>query len=162
MGDVIDAGPATGMVEEVSLRTTRLRDVNGVVWHIPNGSIDRIGNKSQQWSRALLDIDVAYATNVEFACAKIRDTALAMWAEDQWRDVILEEPEVWGVENLGADAMSIRMVVKTQPSQQWKVARSLRARIKAAFDECGIEIPFPQRTVWHRGAVDDGLASTSR
>ncbi|MBW3556115.1 MAG: mechanosensitive ion channel family protein [Actinobacteria bacterium] len=151
VGDIIDAGPASGTVEEVSLRTTRLRDVQGVVWHIPNGSINRIGNKSQQWSKALLDVEVAYATDVEFACKVLKQTALEMWQEEEWQEVILEEPEVWGVENLGADGMVIRMVVKTTPSDQWKVARQLRARIKGAFDDVGIEIPFPQRTVWHRG-----------
>ncbi len=151
VGDIIDAGPASGTVEEVSLRTTRLRDVQGVVWHIPNGKIDRIGNKSQQWSLAVLDVEVAYATDIELACKVLKETALAMWQDQEWRDLILEEPEVWGVENLGADGMAIRMVVKTTPADQFKVARQLRARIKASFDQVGIEIPFPQRTVWHRG-----------
>ena len=154
VGDVIDAGPATGTVEAVSLRTTRLRDVNGVVWHIPNGTIDRIGNKSQQWSRALLDIQVAYDTDVDFAGEVIKRSIVEGWNSDRWRDIILEEPEVWGVEDLGADGITIRVVVKTLPSEQFAVARHLRARIKAAFEETGIEIPFPQRTVWHR--TDDG------
>lgn len=151
VGDIIDAGPASGTVEEVSLRTTRLRDVQGVVWHIPNGKIDRIGNKSQQWSLAVLDVEVAYATDIELACKALKETAVAMWEDPEWHDLILEEPEVWGVENLGADGMAIRMVVKTTPADQFKVARQLRARIKATFDQVGIEIPFPQRTVWHRG-----------
>jgi small-conductance mechanosensitive channel len=152
VGDVIDVGPATGVVEAVSLRTTRLRDVNGVVWHVPNGMIERIGNKSQQWSRALLDVDVAYDTDVDFAGEVIKRTIVAEWQDEQWKDTILEEPQVWGVENLGADGMTIRVVVKTLPSKQFEVARHLRARIKAAFDEVGIEIPFPQRTIWHRNA----------
>jgi small-conductance mechanosensitive channel len=155
VGDVIDAGPASGTVEAVSLRTTRLRDVNGVVWHIPNGTIDRIGNKSQQWSRALLDIQVAYDTDVDFAGEVIKRSILEAWEDEKWRNVILEEPEVWGVEDLGADGVTIRVVVKTLPSEQFAVARHLRARIKAAFEEAGIEIPFPQRTIWHR--TDDGV-----
>lgn len=155
VGDVIDAGPATGTVEAVSLRTTRLRDVNGVVWHIPNGTIDRIGNKSQQWSRALLDIQVAYDTDVDFAGDVIKRSILEALESEQWRDIILEEPQVWGVEDLGADGVTIRVVVKTLPSEQFAVARDLRARIKAAFEQAGIEIPFPQRTIWHR--TDDGL-----
>ena len=150
VGDVIDVGPATGTVEAVSLRTTRMRDVNGVVWHVPNGTIDRVGNKSQQWSRALLDVDVAHDTDVDFAGQVIKSTIVEEWQDEQWRDVILEEPEVWGVENLGCDGITIRVVVKTLPSKQFEVARHLRARIKAAFDEAGIEIPFPQRTIWHR------------
>ena len=153
VGDVIDAGPATGTVEAVSLRTTRLRDVNGVVWHIPNGTIDRIGNKSQQWSRALLDFDVAYDTDIDAAGELIERTIVDAWHSEKWKDVILEEPEVWGVENLGADGVTIRVAVKTLPGKQFPVARHLRARIKTAFEQAGIEIPFPQRTIWHRGDV---------
>ena len=156
VGDVVDVGPASGVVEAVSLRTTRLRDVNGVVWHVPNGTIDRIGNKSQQWSRALLDVDVAYDTDVDFAGSVIKRAIVEEWESDLWKDVILEEPEVWGVENLGCDGITIRVVVKTLPSKQFEVARHLRARIKAAFDEAGIEIPFPQRTIWHR---NDGIVT---
>jgi small conductance mechanosensitive channel len=150
VGDIIDAGPATGTVEAVSLRTTRLRDVQGVVWHVPNGLIERVGNMSQQWSRALLDIEVAYETDLDTASEVIRQTAVNMWREEKWAELILEEPEVWGVETLGADGVAIRLVVKTRPLEQWKTARELRSRIKRAFDEVGIEIPFPQRTVWHR------------
>ena len=150
VGDIIDAGPASGTVEAVSLRTTRLRDVNGVVWHIPNGNIERIANKSQQWSRALLDFEVAYDTDIDVAGDIIKRTIVKAWDSDTWDDVILEEPEVWGVENLGADGVTIRVAVKTLPGQQFPVARHLRAQIKVAFEKAGIEIPFPQRMVWHR------------
>jgi small-conductance mechanosensitive channel len=156
VGDLIDAGPASGTVEAVSLRTTRLRDDDGVVWHIPNGAIDRVGNKSQKWSRALLDVDVAYDTDVDHAGEVIKQTMVDAWNSEDWRDVIMEEPEVWGVEDLADDGITIRSVVKTLPSAQFKVARHLRARIKGALDEEGIEIPFPQRTVWHR-TQDGGL-----
>ena len=150
VGDIIDAGPASGTVEAVTLRTTRLRDVNGVVWHIPNGTIERIANKSQQWSRALLDFEVAYDTDIDFAGEVIKRTIVKAWDSDAWDDIILEEPEVWGVETLGADGVTIRVAIKTLPGQQFPVARHLRAQIKAAFQEAGIEIPFPQRMVWHR------------
>jgi moderate conductance mechanosensitive channel len=154
VGDVIDVGPATGKVEGVSLRTTRLRDVNGTVWHMPNGEITRVGNKSQQWARAVLDVDVAYDTDIPRATEVIKATADRMWKEGAGAGLMLEEPEVWGVENLGADGIAIRLVVKTAPNEQLGVARQLRADIKQAFDEAGIEIPFPQRTVWHR--MEDG------
>ena len=154
VGDIIDAGPASGTVEAVSLRTTRLRDVNGVVWHIPNGNIERVANKSQQWSRALLDFEVAYETDIDFAGDVIKRTITEAWDSETWDDVILEEPEVWGVESLGADGVTIRVAVKTLPGQQFPVARHLRAQIKAAFEEAGIEIPFPQRAVWHRSDGD--------
>ena len=156
VGDLIDAGPATGTVEAVSLRTTRLRDIYGVVWHIPNGKIDRIGNKSQKWSRALLDVDVPYDTDIDLAGRVIKRALDEAWKSEEWSDVILEEPELWGAEDFGPDGITIRMVVKTLPSAQFKVARHLRARIKAALDEAGIEIPIPQRDVWYRSRDGDG------
>lgn len=151
VGDIVDAGEATGVVEAVTLRSTRLRDVNGTVWHIPNGAISRIGNKSQQWSRAVIDIEVAYDTDLEKARGAILEVANEVAADEAWQAVILEPPEVWGVEALGADGISIRLVIKTVPAQQFAVAREVRARIKDRFDADGIEIPFPQRVVWHRG-----------
>ncbi len=156
VGDVIDVGGTvggnpggvTGTVEGVSLRTTRIRDVEGVVWHVPNGEIKRVGNKSQQWSRALLDVEVDYENDISAAIRVIQETADAMWHDDAWRDAILEKPEVWGVEELGARSVKIRLVVQTLPLQQWRVARDLRARIKAAFDEAGIETP--RETITYR------------
>ena len=151
VGDVIDAGDAIGTVEAVSLRTTRIRSVEGTLWHVPNGSIARVGNKSQEWSRALLDIEVAYDTDLRKAQDIIKVTADAVWHDETFAGSILEEPEVWGVESLGASGIVIRLVLKTKPSDQWKVMRVLRQRIKDAFDTEGIEIPFPQQTVWVRG-----------
>jgi small conductance mechanosensitive channel len=150
VGDVIDAGEASGTVEAVSLRTTRLRDINGVVWHIPNGQIQRIGNKSQGWSRALLDVSVAYATDLDFAKQVIESCAAEMRRDSEWAVELLGDPEVWGVEALGPDAVELRVSVETRPASQWKVARELRKRLKTALEEAGIEIPFPQRVVWHR------------
>lgn len=148
VGDIVDLDQQTsGTVEAVSLRTTRLRSVDGTVWHVPNGDIRRVGNKSQHWSRALLDIDVAYDTDIEHAKAVIQRVADALWHE---RDDILEEPEVWGVESLGPHSVVIRLVVKTRPSDQYDVSRELRQRLKEAFDAEGIEIPFQQQTVWNR------------
>jgi moderate conductance mechanosensitive channel len=158
VGDVIDVGGAvggtgggvSGTVEGVSLRTTRLRDVEGVVWHVPNGEIKRVGNKSQQWSRALLDIEVDRDTDVASAIRVIKETADAVWHEEGWRDAILTEPDVWGIEELGAQSMKIRLVVQTLPLEQWRVARELRARIKAALDEAGIETPH-ETVTYRRG-----------
>jgi small conductance mechanosensitive channel len=148
VGDIVDLDQQTsGTVEAVSLRTTRLRSVDGTVWHVPNGDIRRVGNKSQHWSRALLDIEVAYDTNIDHAKAVIKRVADGLWEE---RDDILEEPEVWGVERLGANAIVIRLVVKTRPADQYAISRELRQRLKEAFDAEGIEIPFPQQVVWQR------------
>jgi small conductance mechanosensitive channel len=122
----------------------------GDIVDVPNGEIRRVGNMSQHWSRALLDIEVAYDTSVDHARAVIKRVADEVWRQD---DGVLEEPELWGVEQLGANGVMLRLVVKTTPSQQWSVSRELRERIKVAFEEEGIEIPFPQQTVWHRSAA---------
>jgi small-conductance mechanosensitive channel len=140
VGDVVDAGPATGTVEGVGLRTTRLRDVNGTLWHIPNGEIRRVGNRSQGWARALVDVEVAYSTYLDAATQVIERAADDMWRDERWAHRILEEPELWGVEELGPDGVRVRLVAKTRPLEQWKVARELRARIKAAFDKAGVEV----------------------
>ncbi len=152
VGDIVDLDQQTsGTVEAVSLRLTRLRSVDGTVWHVPNGEIRRVGNKSQLWSRALLDIDVSYDTDIEHAKQVIKAVADKLWEE---REDILEEPEVWGVESLGPNSVVIRLVIKTRPSDQYDVSRELRQRLKAAFDEEGIEIPFPQQMIWHRATPD--------
>jgi small conductance mechanosensitive channel len=149
VGDIVDLDlQTTGTVEAVSLRTTRLRSVDGTVWHVPNGDIRRVGNKSQHWSRALLDIEVAYDTDIDHASAVIKRVADGLWRE---RDDILEEPDVWGVERLGINSVVIRLVVKTRPADQYDVSRKLRQRLKEAFDAEGIEIPFAQQVVWNRG-----------
>jgi moderate conductance mechanosensitive channel len=150
VGDVIDVGDASGTVEVVALRTTRLRDVDGTVWHIPNGEIRQVGNMSQQWARALLDIDVAYDTDLDRAMAVVKEVADGVYHDEDWKRDMLEEPEVWGVQALGADGITIRLVIKTQPGEQWKVTRELNRRMKARFDEESIEIPFPQRVMWMR------------
>src|SRR3954470_8543202 len=154
VGDIVNLdGETSGTVESVSLRTTRLRSVDGTVWHVPNGEIRRVGNQSQHWSRALIDVEVAYETDLDHAQEVIARVAREVAAEDS--DVI-EEPEVWGVEALGAHGIVIRLVVKTRPSEQFRVSRELRRRIKTAFDQEGIEIPFPQQMVWHRTAAPAG------
>lgn len=155
VGDVIDVGEATGTVEGLTLRTTRLRSVDGAVWHVPNGEIRRVGNMSQQWSRALLDIEVAYGTDIAHARSVIARVADEVFRSSEWSRKILEQPEVWGIERLGADGIAIRLVLKTKPGEQWPLQREIRARLKEAFDAEGIEIPFPQRTVWFRS--DDGV-----
>jgi small conductance mechanosensitive channel len=150
VGDIIDVGEASGVVEEITLRTTRIRDVNGTVWFIPNGEIRRIGNLSQQWARAVLDIEVAYDTEIPFAMSVIKDVADSVWQDQLDSATVLEEPEIWGVEEFGASAIAIRLVLKVEPGEQFATAREVRKRLKAAFDEHGIEIPFPQRVVWMR------------
>lgn len=163
IGDIVDSGQATGVVEGISLRTTRIRGLDGTLWYVPNGEIRRLGNMSQEWARALLDVSVAYGTDIDHAIAVIDDVATGMAEEDGFADTFLAEPEVWGVEDLGSSGIAIRLVIQTTPGDQWSVSRELRRRLKHAFDDEGIEIPFPQTTVWVRdparqevlSAVDD-------
>ena len=150
VGDIVDVGEASGTVEAVSLRVTRLRDLDGTVWYVPNGEILRVGNKSQNWSRAVVDVGVGYDEDLARAKRVLAEVAHDLWEDEDYRSVIIEEPEVTGVEALTPDAITLRVLVKTQPMEQWAVARELRQRIKARFDHEGIEIPFPQRVVWHR------------
>jgi len=158
VGDVIDIGPATGTVEVVSLRSTTLRDVHGTVWHIPNGEISRVGNYSQLWSRAVIDVEVAYDVDLRYAQGIIQRVADGLWEDPEWGgDELMERPEVWGIQNLGASGIAIRLAVKTEPSMQWSVEREIRLRVKEALDEAGIEIPFPQQTVWFRHQGDHPL-----
>jgi small conductance mechanosensitive channel len=149
VGDVVDLGEADGVVEAVTLRSTRLRDVNGTVWHVPNGEVRRVGNKSQQWARALLDVPVSLETDIRNAEEVIGRVAHGLAADPDWSGRVLEEPEVWGVESLGTDGIKIRLVVKTKPAEQWTVMRELRTRIKESFDAEGIEMPvlFPSTVV---------------
>ncbi|MDN4172662.1 mechanosensitive ion channel family protein [Nocardioides sp. SOB77] len=150
VGDVVDVGEATGTIEAVSLRVTRLRDLNGTVWYVPNGEILRVGNMSQNWSRAVVDVNVAYGEDLVRVQDVLRDVSHGLWEDEDFRNVVIEEPEVTGVEMLAADSITLRVMVKTAPMEQWGVARELRQRIKARFDHEGIEIPFAQRVVWHR------------
>jgi moderate conductance mechanosensitive channel len=154
VGDVIDAGEAIGTVEAVSLRVTRIRDINGTVWYVRNGEILRVGNMSQNWAQTVLDIQVAYSEDLHRVRQVLADVAHDMWEDEDYKGKIIEEPEVWGIQSLDADGVTIRVVLKTAPLQQWVVAREMRERIKARFDHEGIEIPFPQRVVWHRDAAE--------
>ena len=150
IGDVIDLGEAIGTVEELSLRTTVLRSADGTVWHVPNGVVQRVGNLSQLWSVAVLDVDVAYDSDLERASELLLAAAEAVCASEEYVEQIVEPPQVLGVEALAADGVTLRLTVKVKPGKQWALQRALRQQIKSVFDEGSIEIPFPQRTVWMR------------
>lgn len=150
VGDVVDLGEAVGTVEAVSLRVTRLRDVNGTVWYARNGEILRVGNMSQNWARTVLDISVAYHEDLARVRRVLQEVAHDLWDDEDFKGQIIEEPEVWGIQELSADGVLVRVTLKTAPLEQWAIAREMRQRIKARFDYEGIEIPFPQRVVWHR------------
>ncbi|MFV2195652.1 mechanosensitive ion channel family protein [Nocardiopsis sp. LOL_012] len=158
VGDVVDLGEAVGTVENVGLRLTQVRDINGGLWHIRNGEIQRVRNDSQDWARAVLDVSVAYEANLETVYDVLEKTGRAMREDDEFGGLLLEDPSIWGVQSLDADGVVVRFVVKTVPLEQWAVTRELRRRVKDALDAAGIEIPFPQRTVWMRS--EDGAAAS--
>jgi small conductance mechanosensitive channel len=138
VGDVINIGQVTGTVEAMTLLTTRLRDVNGVVWHIRNGTVASVGNESQGWSRAVIDYPVPYDADLSRIRQLMAQAADAMWREPEWRSLMLEEPEVWGAQELSSSEVTMRIVAKTAPLRQWEVARELRIKIKSALDTAGI------------------------
>lgn len=150
VGDVIEVEGVTGEVENITLRTTKIRDLSGTVWHMPNGSIRKVGNHSQLWSNAVVDVSVGYETDLRAAMSLMNDTADTYWREthvDGLAGDIIEDPSVLGVQALDDSGITLRMVVKTDPSAQWRVQRELRLRLKEAFEGAGIDIPFPQRVV---------------
>lgn len=159
VGDVIDVGEVTGKVVEVGFRTTRIRDVQGVFWTVPNGAVTRVGNFSQLWSKSIFDVEVSYETDIDQAIDVIKAVLDEVWAENAETATIIEEPEVQGVEAFRESSVVIRAVVKTDPNEQWQVARVIRGRLKKALDAAGISIPYPQRTVWLRN--EDGQSNAS-
>jgi moderate conductance mechanosensitive channel len=144
VGDLVDTGMGTvGTIEAVGLRVTRLRDGSGVVWYVRNGEILQVGNHSQGWSTAIVDVSVAYTENIPRVQHLIGETAEAMAEEDGWKEKILEPPTVAGVESVTGTAVTIRVVVKCVPNEHLGVQRELRERIKAAFDREGVRVPPP-------------------
>jgi len=147
VGDTINVKDASGTVEAMTLLTTRLRDVNGVVWHIRNGTIESVGNESQGWSRAVIDYPVPYGEDLARIRALMEQAAASLFRERGWRKLLLEQPEVWGAQELSSKEVTMRIVAKTAPMRQWEVARELRARVKAALDEAGVAPAGPDTIV---------------
>jgi small conductance mechanosensitive channel len=143
VGDSVNLGEVSGTVEAVSLRVTRLRDVDGTVWYVRNGEILRVGNQSQNWSRSVLDIAVGYKEDVTRVRRILKEVAHDLWEDEHFHDKIIEEPEVWGVQSLGPDSVVVRVTLKTMPQQQWNVSREMRERVKTRFDAEGIQMPRP-------------------
>ena len=147
VGDVVEINGKSGAVERMTLRIVQLRSMDGTVHTIPNGEIKAVSNLTRGWSRAVIEVGVAYDTDLDRAIEVLRDVGRELAGDEAWRIQLDGEPEVLGVEGLGDNALNLRLVARTRPGQQWAVARELRRRIKLRFDREGIEIPFPQRTM---------------
>ena len=158
VGDVVTlATDATGTVEDVGLRVTRLRSIDGTVWFVPNGEIRKVGNASMEWSRALIDVHVGYTADIDLVRRVISEAAGALADEESWKTDVLEPPELWGVQDMDADGVTLRLVIKTAPREQWAVARELRQRISEALRREGVWGPGQTEMVGARvaGAADD-------
>lgn len=142
IGDVVRIGDTSGMVEKITLRTTILRDLHGIVHVIPNGDIKMVSNMTKTWSRAVIDVAVAYREDVDRVVAVLQNLGAEFQADPDWGPLLLEAPEVLGIENLSDAGVMVRMTAKTLPLKQWDVARELRRRIKKRFDAEGIVIPY--------------------
>jgi small conductance mechanosensitive channel len=155
VGDVVNLGEGlSGTVEAVSLRVTRLRDTNGSVWYVRNGELLRVGNMSQNWARTVLDVQVSAHEDLVRVRRVLTDVADDLWHDEDFEGVVIEEPEIWGVEAMTPDAITLRLTLKTAPMEQWRVARVMRERIKARFDHEGIAAPYPTSVVMNRSHED--------
>jgi len=143
VGDVIDLKEATGTVEAVGLRTTRIRDTEGTVWYVCNGEIVRVGNQSQQFAQVVLDIPIGPADDIAVARAAISSAGDEMYADEHWLPSFMGAPEVLGVEKLTLEETLIRLTARVRPLEQWRVARELRERIRVKFDRERIEEQIP-------------------
>ncbi|HYN75322.1 MAG TPA: mechanosensitive ion channel family protein [Candidatus Limnocylindria bacterium] len=141
VGDFVDTGEAIGTVEEVGLRLTRLRDDQGVIWYVPHGSISRIGNRSQGFGLAVVDVPLAYGADVERASEAIRAAVLTLAEDPAWASDILDEPPTVAVESMTATAVHLQVRQRTRPLRGLPVSRALRERVLQALDEAGVGRP---------------------
>ena len=141
VGDVVDLGQATGVVEAVGIRVTTVRDVTGTLWYVRNGEILRVGNMSQGWSRVILDLAIPYDADLDAVKERMLATAVDMRADPKWRRSMIEKPEIWGIESISAEATVVRLVAKTRTGAKDDVARELRGRMKTALDAMGLRLP---------------------
>ena len=148
VGDVAEINGTGGLVEQVNLRTVVLRDIEGTVHVFPNGSITSLSNKTLEWSRFVINVGVAYKENIDYVMEVLREVGQELYNDGTFGPMILEPPQVLGVEGFGDSQVDIRCLIKTVPLKQWDVGREFRRRIKNAFDEKGIEIPFPHLSLY--------------
>ncbi|HTU24284.1 MAG TPA: mechanosensitive ion channel domain-containing protein [Pirellulales bacterium] len=157
VNDVVQINDVSGQVERITLRMTVLRDWEGRLHFIPHGEINRVSNSTQGWSRAVFNVGVGYGENIDHVMHVLAELAREMRRDPEFVGLILEDPEILGVEELGESSVVVRFVIKTRPLKKWIVRREMLRRIKNKFDEVGIEFPYPTRTLIHRGSADESL-----
>jgi small conductance mechanosensitive channel len=148
VGDSVDLGEAKGIIENVGLRVTQVRDVNGVLWYVRNGEIIRVGNQSQGWSRVILDIPLSYKVNIEKAREVILEAAKELVKDSSFAKRMIGQPEVWGIESITADQIVMRLVQQVGPQDADEVARELRLRIKNKLDSAKITLASDKTSIF--------------
>lgn len=159
VGDVVEIGGVTGTVETVNVRSTRLRQLDGTLRIIPNGEITGVANLTRDWSRVVCDVGVAYDSDISVVEKIVSEVGEAMYAEEYWLSRLLEKPFYIGVTQLGDSAVTVRLMCKTLPGEQWGVERELNRRLLSELNAAGIEIPFPQQVVWHKNEIATGTTN---
>jgi small conductance mechanosensitive channel len=152
IGDVVNLDDTGGLVEDITLRMTTLRDLNGTVHHVPHGDIKRVANLSKTFSRVNMNIGVSYSADLDQVVTVINKVGNELALDKAWSEKIITPPQFLRVDDFGDSSIVIKIVGETQPIKQWEVSGEFRKRIKVAFDKAGIEIPFPQRVI-HQATV---------
>lgn len=147
VGDVVNFNGTDGLVEDISLRMTTLRDLDGTVHHIPHGEITKVANLSKDFARINLNIGIAYAANLDQVIKIVNEVGDKLSQDPKWKEFIIKSPQFLRVEDFADSSVVIKILGETKPLKQWEVTGELRKRVKIAFDNEGIEIPFPQRVV---------------
>lgn len=141
VGDVVNVGQVSGIVERVGIRITEIRDVDGTLWFVRNGEIIMVGNYSQDWARVVFDIPINRGSDVAAIQERLLQAATSLSQSSSWRKKILEQPELWGIESISTDSVVVRLVVKVRAGEQWAVKRALHAAITQALDTEDIDLP---------------------
>jgi small conductance mechanosensitive channel len=162
VGDVVRLEGVSGVVERMTLRVVMLRDTHGVVHIVPNGQIKKVSNLTRGWARVVVDVAVSQREDPDRVIAVMEEVGAAFWAEEDWKPLLLDAPEVPGIEAFGESGPTIRLTVRTLPLKQWEVARELRRRLKQRFAAEGIEIPTPQTVYWGSGEGPGPLVAPRR
>ncbi|MDD4821812.1 MAG: mechanosensitive ion channel family protein [Bacteroidales bacterium] len=147
VGDVVNFDGTGGLVEDISLRMTTIRDLDGTVHHIPHGEIKKVANLSKTYSRVNMNIGVSYNSNIDHVIKVVNQVGKELAEDPKWKDAIISAPQFLRIDDFADSAIVIKILGDTQPIKQWEVSGELRKRIKATFDKEGIEIPFPQRVI---------------
>ncbi|CAM5792613.1 mechanosensitive ion channel family protein [Cellulomonas persica] len=140
MGDVVDVGPATGTVEAVTLRVTKVRDSDGTLWYVPNGTMVRVGNKTQGWSTAVVEIDVDYFADLDHVQRLLEQAAQQVMADPEVGPAVQGTPTITGIERLTSEAITLRMRLRTTPARQWEVARAVRVAARQVLEEADVPL----------------------